>query len=259
MSATPAYFEQSYRGPEPVDQLSNPYWNDHYNNLYQQYQNYYQTQNGMFSHKQDHAEEQCMTKRIPEEKLNIKTESENSTSCDAQTNLSCDRSRFFTNDPSRFYEGLHQDRQSDYQNPIVPSQNVQHYFDQTKLNSNKTNLPPFQYHHYDKFPGGDKNPASPGKTPALAENYFDCSRLPEGSPHLGHFTPEDPVGPKFVDVHMRQPLAQQHLRNLYSVESNNNGGPRVTPAESVKNALPDASPGEDNHIYPWMKTSFHKG
>lgn len=198
-----------------------------------------------------------MPKRITDDKLHIKLESENSTSCEDQTNLNCDRSSFFTNDPSRFYEGLHQERPNDIQNPIVPSSNDQQYFEQTKLSSNKTSMPPFQYHHYDKFPGGGKTP-SPGKT-STAENYFECSRLPEGLPHLGHFTPEEPVGPKFVDEHMRQPLAQQHLRNLYSVESNNNGGPRVIPAESVKNGLPDASPADDNRIYPWMKTSFHKG
>lgn len=256
MSAQPAYFNnQPYRCPESMDQFTNPYWNDHYSHIYNQYQNFYQSPHGMFDPREDsEREEEFVCKRMAEyEKMNIKIESEDSMSCDEQRHPLNDKAGdgFYSNSHHRYYNELHPNHPHGYDS--MPHMTNEHpYLEQMKMEMDRARLPPFQHPHFQKFVE-DKNQTS---TPKLAfqEECIEYPRLSEGSPSLGHFAQEDSAAPKFADAHTRPGFVQHQLRNLYSAESNNNGGSVKTPAEPVKNALP-----EDNRIFPWMKTSFHKG
>ncbi|KAG8244941.1 hypothetical protein J6590_012307 [Homalodisca vitripennis] len=261
MSASSTYFNnQPMRGPEGMEQFSNPYWNDHYNHLYHQYQNHlYQAPHGVFDPREEmEKEEPFVCKRLSEyEKMNIKMESEDSLSCEDQRHSHCEKTGegMFANNHTRFYNEMHLTHPHAFESTMISHEHP--YFDQMKLEMEKSRLPPFQHPHFEKFAIEERNPSSSPKT-VIQEEYLDYPRLTEGSPSLSHFTQEEQA-PKFVEGHTRPPaFAQHHLRNLYSVD-NNNGGTVKTPVETVKNGLPeDARLVEDTRIFPWMKSSFHK-
>uniref|UniRef100_A0A1B6K373 Homeobox domain-containing protein n=1 Tax=Homalodisca liturata TaxID=320908 RepID=A0A1B6K373_9HEMI len=262
MSASSTYFNnQPMRGPEGMEQFSNPYWNDHYNHLYHQYQNHlYQAPHGVFDPREEmEKEEPFVCKRLSEyEKMNIKMESEDSLSCEDQRHSHCEKTGegMFPNNHTRFYNEMHLTHPHAFESTMISHEHP--YFDQMKLEMEKSRLPPFQHPHFEKFAIEERNPSSSPKT-VIQEEYLDYPRLTEGSPSLSHFTQEEQA-PKFVEGHTRPPaFAQHHLRNLYSVD-NNNGGTVKTPVETVKNGLPeDARLVDDTRIFPWMKSSFHKG
>lgn len=237
MSVPSTYFHnQAVRGHEP----DGSYWNDHYNHLYQQYQNYYQPSQGEF----DNGEEELVCKRVLEyDKLNIKMENEDSMSCDEQRPTHCGKpgEQVFGNGPSRFYNDITLNHQHNFDNG-------QAYFDNAKLAMEKTRLPSFQQPDFDKFMDNKDQP----KHSPHQEEFLEFPRVSGTSPSMLHFGHEEQTH-KFGDIHMHPTFAQQHLRS-FTVESNNNGSPLKTPVES-KNVLPV----DDNRIFPWMKTSFHKG
>lgn len=257
MSAPSTYYNNR-SDTESVEQCSGPYWSDHYNHLYHQYQNFCQPPHVIFDHRDDvEKEEEFVYKRLIDyDKMNIKLESEDSVSCDEQRHSHCNKSleHIFNNSPSRFYSDLHLNNPHSLENNTIPPSNEHAFFDQMKLGVEKTRLPPFQHPYLEKFVE-EKDQLSPRNSSPFQEEYLEYPKLSsDGSPNMLPYSQEEPAPSKFLDMHVRPPFTQQHLRN-YSVEPINNGPPLKTPVAPPKNFLPV----DDNRIFPWMKTSFHKG
>lgn len=260
MSVSSAYFpNQPIKVPQTEGQISHPYWNDHYNQLYHQYQNFYQPPDNSFCPKNGFGKDEHYLSKTQDsyEEPHVKVEQDDSTHCDDQR-LPSHNSTEKHHYESSFYRNDHQNSHQHMfgsQTPLsIPSE---HYFNQFHR-ARMYNLPNQEFCK----PTETEGPCIPPKTSSPPEdNFFQASRHMERSPDpsLSPFTQEDSHAAKFVcQMRPDPPFTQQPLRN--SVEFNNNGSPvkSATPArtDSEKNGMGQGLETSPAHIFPWMKTSY---
>lgn len=259
MSVSSAYYSnQQNKAAQTGEQLSNPYWNDHYNHLYQQYQHYYQPADNSFCPKNGFDKDDHYLNRTQdsyEERPYVKVEQDDSNNCEDQrlpNHVSTEKHHY----DASFYRNDHLSNQHIFGDQLPPNIPAEQYFNQFHR-ARMYNLPNPNYCK----PLEKEGPCIPPKPPSpLEDNFFQASRHMERSPepNLSPFTQEDPHAAKFVcQMRPDPPFTQQPLRN--SVEFNNNGSPvkSTTPArpDTEKNGMAQGLEGSPAHIFPWMKTS----